>query len=926
MYRGFIKKINALDGNSIGSADLRILNMRIKRDILTKATSEFQVIGIPNAASVGDVFGVYDDSGKTVYLGVINSLENGVINTDQIIGIFDDNWKYNDYLDNSIEGKIKGIIERDFSNSQDTFQASIFNKFDVTKTTSTVNNFEYSSSRSLNFMNFLTENYDKYWVLTSIDVKYNAVRPTITIGVPTYPVIKLGNNSHALRNFEILQQEQSTNKIKVYDSKGEVLRATYYASSNGISTDSSLVGRPSKIRTQIICSDDPLNDIVAANLSSQMYSHQINVDLVLNNKLYVFDDFNLGQQFDIYYSGEYYNSILTGYEINVSGEGKAETVRLIFGKVRFTLENRIYEIANNSVDANSKVENINGTIVSMETQIVQNSEEIVLRATKEEFYGQKIGGKNYIRDSVYKDGIAYWFGVNQSYIKVEELESPNYKVLTNTNRGTSNYIYGQYTTYNYDKSRGNVDMVVSFTAYLPADGQIRVSFYINNDGWKSVGNVDIEGKAGWHEYSRSLRLYSATLSGNVIIAFNIPSGVQYMYLYHCQLEEGTKATEWKQGDTDFAEGIRLAETSIEANAEAIALRATKTEAQGYADDAESNAKTYSDSQLTVKAGEIQSNVTEQINGIATGGSNLEAFTNMGSDYWACGVGDKYYMPTTQSVTWLKTDAIKIISNGIKNSSSTNTWYIAIHDSTNAYRLNNILNPSTKYTLSYDAYYSGGADNMNFNFTNITNGAYQHPILSSVEVISSQVRVDEFGRNYRHVVRRLTTVPASNSNWSENDASLYFVMGGMDVAGAYYVVANIMLVEGTVEKAWERSIFDTESAIVTNSTNITQNANDIVLSATTLTNAINTKASQSSVDEITRAVVISSNGVDIKKNGSSTSYSHFDETGMKVYVNNNVVAEATSSQFVVEGQGGIKIQGWNLSRGSNPNILNLTKGN
>lgn len=384
MYRGFIKKINALDGMAIGSADLRILNMRIKRDILTKATSEFEVIGIPNAATVGDVFGVYDNSGKTVYLGVINSLENGVINTDQIIGIFDDNWKYNDVLTNSIEGKIKGIIERDFANSQDALQASIFSKFDINKTTDTINNFEYTSSRSLNFMNFLIDAYDTYWVLTDIDVKYNAVRPTITIGTPIYPTIKIGNNNTAFRNFEIIQEEQQNNKLIIYDSKGAVLRATYYATPDGITTSSSSATRPTKIRTVIVNSDDALENIVAANLSDKMYSHQINVDLVLNNKLYNFNEFNLGQEFDIFYNGEYYNSILTGYDVEVSGEGNAETVSLCFGKVRYTLENRIYEIANNSVDANSKVETIGGTIVSMETQIVQNSEQIALKASKSE--------------------------------------------------------------------------------------------------------------------------------------------------------------------------------------------------------------------------------------------------------------------------------------------------------------------------------------------------------------------------------------------------------------------------------------------------------------------------------------------------------------------------------------------------------------
>ena len=58
-----------------------------------------------------------------------------------------------------------------------------------------------------------------------------------------------------------------------------------------------------------------------------------------------------------------------------------------------------------------------------------------------------------------------------------------------------------------------------------------------------------------------------------------------------------------------SERIASAETNIKQNADGITLRATKSEAQGYADGAEKKAKTYADAQLKVTANEISTKVT-----------------------------------------------------------------------------------------------------------------------------------------------------------------------------------------------------------------------------------------------------------------------------------------------------------------------------
>ena len=136
MYRGFIKPITALSGLPYGSADLRIQEMTIKRDILTKASSTFTVLDIPDEAEVGNVFGCYDNTGKVVYVGIITSIDDKTIQTDQIISIFNDNWRYYDPSVSTIEGKIANIISS-LATDSDTLLASIFTQFTVTTLSST---------------------------------------------------------------------------------------------------------------------------------------------------------------------------------------------------------------------------------------------------------------------------------------------------------------------------------------------------------------------------------------------------------------------------------------------------------------------------------------------------------------------------------------------------------------------------------------------------------------------------------------------------------------------------------------------------------------------------------------------------------------------------------------------------------------------
>lgn len=373
MYRGFYKNLNNLAGNSITSADLRVQEMTIKRDILTLTTSDITVVNIPTAFTEGNLFGVYDDYGQTVYIGIIKSLEDNVIQCEDILSLFNDEWRFKNPSATTVEGKIKSIITDNLGKSSDSYQADIFSSFSVSTISSTTNELE-TQDGTVNLMEYLEDIYSNFGILLDISVQFNAITPTIKIGKPSYTTLQLGNNTQVLRNFAITKETQETNKLEIYSSDGTTLRATYYATQSGITTDSTSLDRLARIKTKIVFSDDELTDIVANNLTEDMFNHKITVELVLQNKLYNFDDFHLGQSFSINYNGNVYDSVLTGYSITINDQGKADTVKLTFGKVRQTLESKIQAISAQvySQKVQQEGSQISGTVGSKTVPIFLN--------------------------------------------------------------------------------------------------------------------------------------------------------------------------------------------------------------------------------------------------------------------------------------------------------------------------------------------------------------------------------------------------------------------------------------------------------------------------------------------------------------------------------------------------------------------------
>ena len=315
-------------------------SFKVSRDLLAEASSTFDVVSVPKEVEEGDVMGLLDPYGKTIYYGVVKSIDSTSIQCNQIFYLFDGDWLYRVPETKTIEEAVLDIIQNDFKLSKDPLMAKKFN-FDLSCTTSVTGVLPVDDKNTVkNFKDYLYDIYEKYGILLEFEIPFGEGMPSIHILKKEYSRYLVSNNVNAVKNVHITQEVASTNKLLVY-SKEKELRASYYSTPSGITTDAADETRLQSIKTKIVFSDDELDTVVANYLQTQIYNHLITFDLTLNNKIYDFYKLELGQEIEFFYSGKTYHSVLTGYELVKHKKKGLSSVTLTCGLVRVNLDRKL---------------------------------------------------------------------------------------------------------------------------------------------------------------------------------------------------------------------------------------------------------------------------------------------------------------------------------------------------------------------------------------------------------------------------------------------------------------------------------------------------------------------------------------------------------------------------------------------------------
>lgn len=349
-YRLFFKKRTDTAGLPISSPTLKVRSFMLDRDALTKTSSSFEVLEVPLAVENGDIVGMYDSFGTIHFLGIVEYVDGNTIEATQIVELFDDDWLWNNPRKSTLESTLKTILQNDFQNTRDTLLNTTFGVFDLETISNTTQVLQSQESRYVtNFASFIYDLFEKYGIQFIFDIPFSASTPKISIGIPQYDKLVLGNNTMIFRNFSVVTNVFETNKLVLYGEENGEYRGTWYATTTGITDNPSALNRIQQIKTNIVFSDDAESIVKASNLRNQIYNHEISFDMVLDNKLLKFEDLHLGQEADIYIDGDFYSTILTGYRYQMTNLVTDGTVNLRFGLVRTALTSKLFKrLANGS--------------------------------------------------------------------------------------------------------------------------------------------------------------------------------------------------------------------------------------------------------------------------------------------------------------------------------------------------------------------------------------------------------------------------------------------------------------------------------------------------------------------------------------------------------------------------------------------------
>lgn len=318
------------------------------------------------------------------------------------------------------------------------------------------------------------------------------------------------------------------------------------------------------------------------------------------------------------------------------------------GSTVTTLGNTVNSVKQTADSNTASISNLTTTVndhgsrlTNAETSITQNADQISLRATKTEAQGYannavsglQIGGRNMLRNT---DTFRDWNVNNSSggYQGILVDNKWNGKAAIVTDRAWNGAHVGFDKIFpKYSIQTGDIITLsqwfmfdfspvkdFSFSIYRSGEdntntGVISAECTIPSSSWSKTSSAhnilihkdDVDPNV-WYKIAFTFPAPS-TLNEKCRIEINYYTTSDYkfgtngekMYIAGCKFERGNKSTDWTPAEEDIDTRISSAETAIEQNANEINLRATKTEAQGYANTAKSDAINSAASDATSKA-------------------------------------------------------------------------------------------------------------------------------------------------------------------------------------------------------------------------------------------------------------------------------------------------------------------------------------
>jgi len=342
LYRCYIK--DQLNMTDPPKAFLKVDSFTVKTDLMTNANSTIRVFEMASNVNNGDVLVLYDPHGTTLYQGVVKSISDNNITCSQMQSFYKGDWVYNVHSSSAtLEEEVAYLLGEYASGKMygssytDPLVAQRLGGITIQQEANTSANLPTDDVYKVkDFEKFIYSLYEDYGIILDFDIAFSGTN-YVTIKVPDYETVKVGNNMYAIKNMSPITSIEETNRLVIY-AKDNTYRTTYVATTNGIvEAPSSTANRFNITNSKIVFSDDPVADLVSANLPDNMFNHKLTFTLVIKNFIYEFGDFNLGGSLDVWHYDDYYSTVLTGYEIKKASRQNITEVDFTCGLVRTAL-------------------------------------------------------------------------------------------------------------------------------------------------------------------------------------------------------------------------------------------------------------------------------------------------------------------------------------------------------------------------------------------------------------------------------------------------------------------------------------------------------------------------------------------------------------------------------------------------------------
>ena len=341
-YRAYFKQRLKLCDMPVSSC--KVLEFDINYDLLASTSNSFVFDEIPSEVSLGDVIIVTDSFGIKRFTGVIDEIEENKIVAQDIFSLFNDEILMKIGTNTGMyTEKIKYYVQQySLQNDDDHKITSLVSQFDFDcQQTTKKYTIKRTEVATVNIYDEMLKIYNTGCVV-SIDVSLKNERPIIKSKYIEDFIYKIADNSVYTPTMKPIIQMAGKNKLTIYNENATQKRGTYYLTENGIVTNSRDLTRTDVVKTSIVTSDEDLQSLKNSYLDNFLYNHKIEIEMILDNKLYDFSQMILGGKFQLYIGKKYFNTVLTGYSLSKTENEDCKIVKLVFGKVRNKFSQRFF--------------------------------------------------------------------------------------------------------------------------------------------------------------------------------------------------------------------------------------------------------------------------------------------------------------------------------------------------------------------------------------------------------------------------------------------------------------------------------------------------------------------------------------------------------------------------------------------------------